>query len=204
MATDIDPRLEIVNLAMAKLGMRRLKDIDATTDAGQRVIDVWDLVRRDVLAAQPWGFASAIIPLAEDGDATVLGWTNVYDYPRNCIAVRRIFSEAAPGPHPFRKLLIDTATEPKIVLVANIEDAYAEITYDVDAIDLFEPAFAQAMACRLAAELAKTLIGDEAVAEKKRAECLRAFDIAAARSAGEGRRDPKAAPTDSNPYFDAR
>jgi hypothetical protein len=167
-STSLSVKLQIINLALGKLMLSSISDLTDDTVPGLKAIEFWSACLKECLAVRPWSFATVIAALTEDEDVTPLYYSYAYTYPALAIKIWRIYDEATVDKkigEKFRTLLIPGDTN-KVVIETDLPDAYAEYSYFVDDAALFDAAFSDVLATRLAAELAMPLTGDQGLATK--------------------------------------
>ncbi len=140
--------VKICNLALTKLGAARISSRDEVSEEAQACNEIYDEVRDDVLADHIWNFAqkrAALGLLDETPEFTDDGVTLVYQAPTDMIKLNFVNIESAIVKLEGDKILSDTS---------GLEVKY---TFRVTDVQKFFPKFIEALATRLAAELAYTL-----------------------------------------------
>ena len=165
MATDIS----ICNMALARAGVLQqittLADSSAHAKACARF---YEAARQGMLQEFTWPFAEQVITLSEASGVTVPGWSYVFTYPTGVARVNRLVgTERNPlEPVPFRILSRTVSTVTTKLLAADTYTVLSPLTLDVwvnaDVTDesLFDPLFVDALAWRLAKDLAPVLSQD--------------------------------------------
>ena len=190
---------EIINLALTRLGVRTITPTEIaeqSNEAARRTTAVWNLVRQSVLRDHDWGFASKTVTLVPD-DGNVLGWMYTYIYPTDCLCARALTNGSTP--QPFEKLL----SSDHIAIACNVPDALLRYTTDVEDTALWDAVYVDAFAWRLAAELAKSLAGDDDKVSGMMQAYMMTISHAGAADAREGRRPEQPAGL-GNPYYEVR
>lgn len=146
----------LCNLALVRIGQRGLIDsLTENTIEAQVAGAVYESARDAVLEAFWWPFATERSELALVVDGERDGWEYAYAVPSPCVAPRYIWSGVR---NPAREARIPFAIEHDAVfgrvLLTDQEDAQLIFTARVDVVALFPPLFVQALAWKLAAELA--------------------------------------------------
>lgn len=156
--------VDICNLALSRLGKATINSIEYERGNSAEAIRCrleWDSTKKSVLRDHPWNFATRIEALALVSGVTVPGWSYVYIYPRNCEFPRRVFNAATVNlsiKQPYR--VIGSNTSSNKLILCNLEQAYMEYTADVQDPTMFDASFVDALAWKLAAQLALSLTGD--------------------------------------------
>lgn len=147
-------QIEICNQALTKIGASRVISIDDDVKQARALKAIYNAKRDAELAAHPWTFAITRAQLPASVTAPAFGWARAFPLPADCLQVvevgenyvlyvsdtRALFQIEA------RSILCDEASP------LNIRYVRRE-TND----GLFAPLFAEALACRLAAEIAEEL-----------------------------------------------
>lgn len=129
-----------------------------------------------------------------------LNWDYYYQMPDDCLNVRRVFGETNTKDEgePFEKAMSPYLDEN--VILCNVDDARAEITADVEDVDLFDPTFTEALVYNLASALVGVLTGDVGL-EKLMAQKAMVY-ISEAKSTNQS--ESKNSVEASSRYVDAR
>ena len=193
-------KIEIVNLALTHIGAKVLSSLTEVSEGARRVAVVYDFCLDETLRSYDWTFATKFTTLVElDEDA--IEWSFCYTRPNNCMRVRRIINavtDPAAPPEKFREMMAPTTNVRSIV--TNVAGATAEITYRVIDPTQYDPAFTMAFSYRLAAEIAKSLTGNDQLSVQMM-NVFRAL-IAEAGRINAGGDHPKE--VSSSPFLDAR
>jgi hypothetical protein len=178
----------IVNMAMARLGQRRLftssdgtvaNIVETTWPLTPIVQDQYEVSRDTVLRAFPWDFAKTYLLLTLDSDGDGEDWEdewgNSYTYPDDCLAVRRFITGAGPtDPQPPAfEIGLNNGTK---VIFTDVDEADAKIVYTAQITDATEypEDFTNCLAWRLAADLAMAATSDG----NKRREAFQEYMVA--------------------------
>lgn len=181
-------RLQIVNAILSKLGEEeQLDDPDADTRAARAIAANWDAIRDQVLRVHPWNFAidPAGAELTADGAyippaRTLADHDTRYPKPADFIRLdlQRVRPESVrDGLRVGGRWIYAWGTGP-IVL------SYVR---RVEAVGEWDPLFADAFACRMAAEIGPRITGDKGT----RGEMMQLYRLAlAGAKAVDGRENP--------------
>lgn len=167
MTTDID----ICNLALSKLDVYPITSFVQGTKESRSCSAQYLNSLKSVLEDHPWSFAYKALALTLATPVVdYLQWEYAYNYPTDCIAIRRINNGQSSS------IYYDEEDEDKIpeieydimakadlaskVIVTNKEDAILEYTAYVIAPEMFTSLFIEALAYKLAGDLAITIRGD--------------------------------------------
>lgn len=172
---------ELCNLALGRIGIRA--DIQQLTDDNEEAIacnNCYGPARDRTLQAISWRFASRQATLAL-ATVTRLNWDFVYRLPVDCLVPRLIVPDMqVPGPEdriPF-DWGDDAATG--AILFTDREFAVLEYTAKFTDVARFTPAFVEAVAWRLAGDLALRLPNKTSLADGCEKQATRELLAAAA------------------------
>ncbi len=149
----------ICNMALTLLGADRIKTISDTTDKNSRECNaVYELIRDDVLTDHAWTFAQKRVALVEASDPDPV-WTDdnvtiAYDLPTDFLQLNFVNIRGALVKIEGSQLLSDTE---------GLEILY---TFRQTDVTKFQSKFVQALAGRLAGELAMAIDGKSTTMER--------------------------------------
>lgn len=151
--------IEICNVALSRVAHTQpIVSFTEKSKAAELCAVFYTTLRDLVLADFPWPFAESIVNLADIGSPAP-GWAYRYRYPANCLKVREIIQ---PGQR--RSLTADLQPPYKIgydvggrVIHTDQPEAGVRFTFRVEDSTFFDPLFADALAWRLAMDLALPL-----------------------------------------------
>lgn len=146
----------ICNLALGKLGSKRIMALDDDSPEARQCKLAYGATRDEVLRGHRWNFATRRANLSRLADAPLFGWAAQYALPSDCLRVLQLNGyEAYERPDLWeveeRVLLTDEETA-RVKYLARVTDA-----------TLFDALFVKALACKLAAEIAKALTGSGSI-----------------------------------------
>lgn len=150
-------KIEIINLALARIGVRAIERIDEPTEAARQTKTFYDHTRRTVLRKYNWSFATRRVGLALV-PVTLGDYKYAYRYPTDAIDIRRIYQEGSDKPWDNKHYKIMSDKEGRLICT---RQEFAEVEYTADITDttLFDAGFVEAFSWRLAAEVAFALTG---------------------------------------------
>lgn len=148
--------IEICNIALSRVAVTQpIASFTERSKEAEQCQVFYAAMRNLVLQAFPWPFAESFIALADLGSPAP-GWAYRYRYPADCLQVRNIVQ---PGWR--RALSADQQIPFKIgydaggrVIHTDQPEAVCRFTFKVEDSTLFDEQFADALAWRLAMELA--------------------------------------------------
>ena len=167
--------IDVWNLALGKIGVSNVVSSESEDILAARTcLRIWPDIRDEVLADYPMPFSKAQAVLVEDTGTTRVGWEHVYTLPSGFLAARFLMSgelrialvepDARP---PFEIMLNDTADGQILCCDLAEGDIDALVyTHQVTDVSVFPPAFVDAVAWRLAVELALSIKKDPVGAER--------------------------------------
>lgn len=155
-------KINICNLALTHIGVKNISALTDQQEAARKLTLIYDFEKDEVLRAHNWNFATKAEALALLTDVTSPGFDYVYAYPAKCLFLRKLMDEdgndkdCSDRAYPFKEII---ATGNLKGIASNLEDAYAEYTYQVDDTTFFDPIFVKALSHKLATTLAIPLTG---------------------------------------------
>lgn len=155
-----------VNRALSKLGDMRISSLDDEVKAAAVAASMFEIVRDSEISAHSWNFAKARVRLPAEAEKPAFGWARQYLLPADCLRVL----EAGPWPAPVFEGLIGGDTRSFVLEGGRIltnEGPTLNLLYlkRVTEADLFPAAFVEALAARLAVEMAESLTGSNSKRE---------------------------------------
>lgn len=166
--------VEICNLALYRTGSTvRITSLNETverTDAVRQAGFLYPLVRDQLLATAPWGFARKSVALATVTDTTFPGWGYVYEYPSDCIQAAAVCDSGGQRSSVYWNDWCGfggpTINIPKVpyqvgsrasggsnVIMTDLPSAYLFYLFRQTITNTFTPLFTDALAWKLGAEL---------------------------------------------------
>lgn len=149
----------IVNLALGKIGVKRITNIDEDNDQAIRAKAAWDYIRDEVLETGEWKFAKTRIPLAQTTTEPLYHWKYAYFLPSDFLKLAR-GTKDDPNVYPIGYPWVIEAqptTDRKILLI-NYDNSGNNLCINyirrVSNYTKYTASFCGALAFRLAAELA--------------------------------------------------
>ena len=146
MASEVD----ICNRALQKLGAKRIVSLSEDSTNARACNAAYDLLRDFELELHPWLFAIQRATLAADSEEPEWGRANAFQLPSDCLRILPPYPEDNLNDLDWqiegRKLLTDETAPLYLRYIARIEDPNA-----------MAPSFREALACRIALELAEQL-----------------------------------------------
>lgn len=202
--------VEVCNLALGRIGggaSRPITSLTESTEAARACNRVFASALQSMLREYRWPFAQASVALAVAAQ-TVPGWEYVYAYPEGVLTLHGLADEDVdPGRqpvwrHPFR-VLAATSGE-SLVIATDLEDAWAHYTLDITNPHFGDALFQDALAWRVAKEVALGLKADPRMAQVASDQYELALSIARAAAYNERGADAPADPEDVRAYGGAQ
>jgi hypothetical protein len=148
---------DICNLALTRIGNNPITSIDQADKPGTLCKLHYPICRDTVLMAHPWNFAIKRTVLPKELVPPTHEFSAQHTIPADCLRIMRTGFEAAGMPIIYR---IEGNK-----LLCNDDQVYVEyITSDVPT-GRFSPLFVDALACKLAAEIAISITGSDSKAQ---------------------------------------
>lgn len=181
----------ICNIALLRVGQgQTLDSLDESTAEAQACDALYEHSRDSVLAAMPWRFATRRATLALLEDVERDGWDLVYTAPADCLATRYLYPGTRnPGSDELTPFALEDEDGEGPVILTDLEDAVLVYTAKVTVVTRFPPLFVDALAWRLASELALALPIKPQVGLAMEQNYQRALARAAAADMNQGQGD---------------
>lgn len=198
--------VELCNLALGRIGEGASRPITAlteSTDSARACNRVFAPALQSMLREYRWPFAQSSVALATVAQE-VPGWEYVYAYPNGVLTLHGLAEEDVdPGRqpvwrHPFR-VLAATSGE-SLVIATDLEDAWAHYTLDITNPHFGDALFQDALAWRIAKEVALGLKADPRMAQLAAQQYVDALSLAMAAAYNERGADAPADPEDVRAY----
>lgn len=144
--------IDICNLALLKLGDERITSFTEGTDRATLCALVYPLIRDAVLRAHPWNFALRRATLAQLATAPVYDYRYAYQLPTDPYCLRVLDTDLDQDNDRWKiegRTLVCDASSVSIRYIARVTDPME-----------YDSLFVEALATRLAAEIADAITGD--------------------------------------------
>jgi len=188
-------KVEIVNIALARLGESPIQSLDEGTVPANMAKVFYDPARRSALRDFPWNFALATRRLARLSEAPS-DFLFAFSLPADCLKSVRLRREGVSD-------FVNTQQLRYVVrggqVLTNEEAVTLEYVADVQDTSLFDDKFIEAMTYKLASELAMPVKGSVELMANYANIYSAKMTQAAALSAGEEEES-----LSDNPYLEAR
>ena len=177
--------IKIYNLALTKLGARRLSAVDEDHPNARTITAVYEILRDAELRRYTWSFAIARASVAADGDGPTWGDWNRYSLPNDFLRLVRDDESGATVDWKREGLYIlsRSASPLEFKYIARIEDP----TY-------YDPLFVNALAGRIAFTCAKDI--EDSTVSKESIQQDYKNDIAEAKRVGAIEKEAQEFPED--------
>lgn len=189
--------VDICNLALIRLGAATIASLDETSTEAVKAKAVYDHVRDATLRALPWGWATRARALAQTTHS-VPPWAFAYAYPADCLEARRLIDPVSRNRRPpFSRA---SASDGTGLLCTDLPRAVLVYTATITDLSVADPLFRDAMAWRLAAELAWPLTNS---ADRVNS-AVKMYQTAIAQAAVANGNEAEAPEPDPAPWLTAR
>ena len=164
----MDPFM-ICNMALSFIGNSNPVSSFADNTTESRLCSrYYDIARKTILSEFPWSFAKrSSVSLVADTTATHPVYAYIYDYPADALRILRIGNGSEQtgklSEYEVVSSLVDDGSKQQIL--CNIEGARADYIADVEDAALFSAWFIEALAWKIAANVAVGLSGDPKIAQ---------------------------------------
>lgn len=176
----------ICNIALGRLGSQRVLDISENSVEGRACALHYPIIRDELLRSHAWNFAIKRETLTALVSGPAFGWSTQYALPNDCLRVLQLNGwEITHEPRMFE-------IEGKYLLT---DQAEAQIRYIFQQLDVatYDAMFVSALACKLAAAIAKDVTGSSSMVGEQLTEFEKILGPNA-RKVDSGERRPKRNP----------
>jgi len=158
----ITTEVQICNSALIKLGVEPISALSETNNRARVCNKQYPLLRDEVLHSHPWNFAIARTQLAKTGNTPAFNFDFEYLLPSDYFRILEV-DENRDGRVDFQ--IEYNADDGNKVLLTDKNPLKIKYIRQVTDVTQFSPAFAEALALRLAMDLAISLRNSRAMAE---------------------------------------
>lgn len=145
-------KTEICNMALSHFGAPRISTFGETTVQGRHCSDLYAAARDFVLRDHDWSFAEYTVAAATLSGESHPGFSYAYQYPSDCLKVRKIWQSDNDLPPIEYKVVMQSDRKSKMVVTDEAE-AYLVYTVQLDATPAYDIAFVTALSWKLASDL---------------------------------------------------
>lgn len=190
MATEVG----ICNSALSKLGNNRIISLTEGTPAANLCVEQYEKMRDELLRGHDWNFAASRVKLGQAAAAPAFGYDFQYVLPSDWMRTISVHPADNERLHLRDYKTESTAAEGR-VLLTDEPDVYIRYVRKITDTNLMDPAFREALAFRLAMELAAPL----AKSGSMRDRMVAGFDDALVTAKSiDGQDDPPQMPPDGS------
>jgi hypothetical protein len=161
-------KVKIANMALSHVGASSTIETftEETSTAG--IVDLWyDFSRLQVLEAADWPFARKRQALATHADdAPILEWQFRYQYPADCVSLRRLVNPLGPTADAVPMEIELSNDDQTKTILTNLESACVVYTKDLETTALFSPFFIEALSYLLAHHIAFPITGKQSLTNR--------------------------------------
>lgn len=155
----------ICNSGLSKIGNNRIISLVDGSPAANKCAEQYDKMREELLRSHDWNFAATRVKLAQLSTAPIFGYEYAYSLPSDWLRTITV--------HPADNrwvVITDYATESTAadgkVLMSDEPDVYLRYVRDITDPNLMDPAFREALAWRMAMELAIPMAKSSALRDR--------------------------------------
>lgn len=149
-------QVSICNKALLRVGQAQIQALTEQSTEAAYCRQFYDDIRKTVLRSFAWNFALKFSTVAEVAGQTSYRFAYVYALPADCLRILEVHPSEGYSPD-------DAATEFETIgqyLHTDMEDAIIKYVFDVTDTTQFDDTFVDALAYRMAAELAMPITRD--------------------------------------------
>ncbi|ABB39342.2 hypothetical protein Dde_2546 [Oleidesulfovibrio alaskensis G20] len=189
--------VSICNKALRYIGAEEIASLSQESRGARLCAQYYPEVRDELLEAHHWNFATRYAVLPQVAQEPPFGFLHAYRLPQDCLRVRRVLQHAA-GVLQGGAAVADDETGIRTfevveggILYTDASPARAVMTVRVTETACFPALFAEALARKLAADMAVALTGSTRLYAGLRDGADKALDTARTADAGEEHADPQ-------------
>jgi len=153
--------VDICNSALYKIGASRISTLTEQNKAARICNDIFAKIRDEVLRAHPWNFATKRIQLAREVDTPTFGYSYQYALPTDCLRVLGVSGDSNLGTSVHIAHKIEGRK-----LLTNEETVFIKYIFRETNTGNYEANFVEALAFRLAQELAYPMVQSADLTDK--------------------------------------
>jgi hypothetical protein len=143
-------KVDICNSALIKVGAARISSLDDNTKEGRLCKELYPRLCDELVRSHPWNFATARVALAATVATPAYGFDYQHQLPNDCLRVMNINLDYGDETGKFVEWKIEGR-----MLLANDTPVKIKYLKDVsETPELFDAHFAEALALRIAVDLA--------------------------------------------------
>lgn len=150
--------IEICNVALSHIGKYPIDSLNDRTKEAVECKRLYPRVRDSVMRDHPWNFATKRLTLAALTEE-VEGFDYVYQWPSDCLRALKIYNPADEEEEIVFEIGVSNDLSTRVILTDQ-EDAILIYVARVTNPNVYDTVFIDALAYRLASELAIPLAGD--------------------------------------------
>lgn len=152
--------VDIVNRALSKLGDKRITSLDDPGKTAGLAASLYSIVRDTEISAHAWHFAKTRKMLPAEAAKPAFGWAFQYLLPADCLRLL----EAGPWPQAVMADYVGRDTRTFILEGGRILTNHGPALNVIylrreEDSGYYPPAFVEALACKLAVEMAEAITG---------------------------------------------
>jgi hypothetical protein len=208
-------KISIINKSLSHIKVQTITALTDQSEPARKANLFYDCARKSLLRECDWQWARVkkqlnLIGSIEDAIAyptdiskqdIIRPWIYTYGYPAECVRLHKLFNPEMPGisipfylPHSNDGSDLDNVTKYEIgrspitniiAIGVNMQNAWAEFTYNITDESQFDDMFQDALAWVLAAELAMPLCCDKELAQMVDARAKESVSEAKRKNGGE-------------------
>lgn len=170
-------KVEIANLALQKLGAKRISSFTQDHPNARSVSFAYDFIREKELRAYRWGFAIRRESIAADASQTEWGSHYRYTLPNDYLYL--LLDDETVHAVDWR---IESATDGVFIITDDTAPLNIRYVADIDDPNYYDALFVEVMACSLADHCCEEITGSAS----RKDRIMRDRDIALARATQQG------------------
>lgn len=186
----VTTKVGICNIAMGWLRANLIVDLDNDQSKEAKLCRAnYDRIREAVLEEKEWRFATKRAKLPISPTVPEYGWAFKFKIPSDCLRVLAVSANKA-GSQGSRQNSMDNNIEwerEEDYVFSDREQCFIRYTRNIDTPTKFSPGFVQALATRIAAELAVALTGSRKRHDELMKDYVAKVNVGATRDGMQGK-----------------
>lgn len=160
-------RIDIINVALTRLGENRILELDEGTKPAEEVSAVYDSILESELMDNRWGFATKRASIAALAAAPAWGYARQFAFPADCLSIQYVNGQSVTSLDYLRtsdapiwkiegtSIVTDLASPIQIIYTARVENP-----------DEWDAGFRKVMAIKIAETVCIALTNDKSLRDR--------------------------------------
>lgn len=152
--------VQICNMALSNVGAKSTIESLTEDSTEAKECNLWyHYSRLQTLETFDWNFARRRLTLATHGDDPPDAWAYRYQYPVDCVSLRKLQNPAGEKKDPIPFVIEASDDLDTKSILTNLDDAVGVYTFNLKMVTLFSAFFVEMLSFALASHLSYTITG---------------------------------------------